>query len=193
MTPATHCDCGHELNAEVQRRPSATGKCRRCACIERNSDPAICAKRHASLRARYRDPAMKAALLLKTLPAIRAYVATPEGLAERQAQGRRVGKLASGAAKLPAGHEIRLRAGAKRTHTTIGWCPPKLRCRYAWLRARIGKDAARTKIMAEFHENDPFGAQMWRVANGAPIVDKVSFARAEHNFTLGGVSAGMGL
>jgi hypothetical protein len=189
--PANHCLCGHLLNPEGQRKPTATGKCRRCHLAAQRLDPDTTAKRIAALRARVSDPEVKARQRAGCRQGLRVYLATPEGRAERTASARKGGLAAKGACKLPAGHPIRMKAGANRVARYYAWCPPHFVDHYKFLRPRLGVSLAKAKVMAEFRESDPFGAQMWRVANGAPIANKVDIARPDYAFTLGGVSGGM--
>jgi hypothetical protein len=177
MIPVTHCQCGHTLSPEAQRRPAATGVCRACVLARNLTNPELNARRYAAISRRHRDPAFKARHAETVKQALRVYSATPEGRAERSESGRKGGLKRTGACRLPAGHPVRIKAGAARTAKHFAWCPPQFHDRYRFLRPRIGAPAARAKVMAEFVDDDPFGAKLWAVACGAPVCDNARTKR----------------
>lgn len=104
------------------------------------------------------------------------------------------------------GPEDRRRAGQTLSKTRLGWLPQEWRPRYLSLRSYHGAAEAKRLVLAEIAaaeasaiaERDrhlakltPFERTLARVRAGAPVVMKPRMPTRTHDFTLGGVSAGM--
>lgn len=137
------CQCGGALGPR-----NKSGQCRTCSsravCARLNADPAVKAKARATM-SRW-TPEQRAAkvrhLQEREIP--------PEEMARRRARGAELARMMHQDPEIAARRlspEVRKRAGAKRTETTIGWCPPAYRDRYRALLQKHATTAADAKAL----------------------------------------------
>lgn len=137
------CQCGAELGPR-----NKSGRCRTCAgretCARMNADPTRKEKARATM-SRW-TPEQRAAkvrhLQQREIP--------PEEMARRRARGAELARMMHQDPEIAARRlspEVRKRAGAKRTETTIGWCPPEWRDAYRKLVNTDRLPAADAKAM----------------------------------------------
>ena len=88
----------------------------------------------------------------------------------------------------PEVREKHNRAIAHAAARKMSWCPDEYRLEYRRQMKRVGAASAKAIILAQL---SPFERQLARVAAGARLVESFRPVKAEHSFTLGGVSGGM--
>lgn len=191
------CACGAALGER-----NVTGRCRPCSARRLNEDPALIARRTAGIAEHFADPAVRAANAAR----LRQHIATmsDEEREWRRENGRRLARevLARPEVRAKAyAPEVRARSGRKRSATVLAWCPADRRDEYRELKAK-GISAAEARRVIEASLRRPvargpkrplsFEQQLARVAAGAPLVATPrTRATTDHDFTLGGVSAGL--
>lgn len=110
-------------------RGRKTNMCKACSNRARSKDPEINERRRQAMLARVADPEFKAAFVARTKEGTRRYLQDPENMRKRREAGRRFGLLGLGM-RFPAGHPVRIAAGAKMAATKLSWCPPAYRDLY---------------------------------------------------------------
>jgi len=124
----------------------------------------------------------------------------PQWKAYKVASGRRLrADYNASEAGQAANRAKRASVGQKARERMLAWCPADRRDEYTKLREKIGAPEARRMMEADIALREsarlaamtPFERQMERVKNGARVVDKPVFRKADHDFTLGGVATGL--
>lgn len=138
------CACGQQLG-----RANRSGKCRICHNRYVNSDPEIRARREARMAEYWSTPEAKKAgaeHMRRIMAAL-----SPEEIERRRENGRRLARDVLSREDVrakSASPEVRARAGAARTDTTLAWCPPDLRDEYRGL-VRKGLTASEARAAVE--------------------------------------------
>lgn len=190
-----------------------SGKCRSCSAKVRYADPAYRERWLAGVRAagnsdemrrkrsenglkRYADPAARAA----TSEACKQAYATDTSKREAL-QARAADVLKAWHAKTDRDwsewHQAR---AVRQSERALAWCPAERRDEYRALAKKkgIGPKEAKRLMLEQFdHEErrrlaamSPFERQMELVRKGAKLVEVKPLRRADHAYTLGGVSSG---
>lgn len=191
MTGRVCCDCSAVVSVQ-----NKTGRCRPCALRHQNADPEFQARRKARLAIVVADPVAKARHRAGCKRAGAARKADPVMVEVMRENGRRYG-----APNLRCvTPEQRAVAGKTKQARELAWCPrehwglnQKLK-RGGYLlpeRKAMIADVVRKEERARLAAMTGLERQMERLANGAKLVAKFEPRRAEHAFTLGGVSGGM--
>lgn len=181
----TCSDCPAEISAR------SSGRCRSCGMRAVTQRPGYSARVSAGMRRAWSDPEKRANF--RPGENLRRWCETPEGKAKLREMGQ----------ALPA-HvtaEGRRRAGETLSKARLGWLPQEWRTRYFSLRAYHGATEAKARVLAEIADAQqervasltPFERTLLRVSQGAPVVMKPRMPSRSYDFTLGGVSAGLGL
>lgn len=203
--PRTCTGCGATLGPR-----NTSGNCRTCFNKALAAAPGIKDRQRAGIRRKIdTDPAYRAAKATRNL--------SPESAARRREHGRQMADTLR-ACNDGMTAEKRAANGKKRSATMLAWCPPEWRDHYRGLikrgrrkpvaqamtfaaiaeaerRAEIDRaEAARLaekERAAALAAMTPFERQLARVAAGVALIPKPRLRRADPDFTLGGVSAGL--
>lgn len=195
---ATCLDCPATLSAK-----NKSGRCSPCGNRRRESDPAFRARRVAGIRKSFDNPARRATAATTMRRAGRIALERPEHRAWMVERGKQLYRDVLTRPDVVAKTKAAVSKARKlRAERELAWCPleyrelldtlkrskklPAAEARRA-VEAEIVSDKRRAKRPRTFEE------QLALVANGASLANKVALRRADHDFTLGGVSAGMGL
>lgn len=215
MEPRT-CACGTAISAR-----SRTGRCGRCAARDpeviarkakrtpeqrermaasaraMTADPEIVAKRTARMIATMRDPAARQRHAEGCRSGKRRQLSNPAEARRMQEAGM---ALAAHNATAPDRNEVHARSKETLRRRKLAWCLEAYWPLNSELKARGIKLEDRKRMIADQVKADdrvrlaalsPFQRQMERVAAGAQLTTKFTPRRADHDFTLGGVSGGM--
>jgi hypothetical protein len=167
---------------------SRTGNCRVCALAASNADPRVREKIAEANRRKAKDPVFRAKLKARIARIGVECRTDEEFMAVLRENGR---KNIAGAwtpearAKWYAGRQ---EAGRRISATRLAWCPPDRIAEYRHLTRvkRIRAAEARRMIL---DSPTPFQRMLDKISAGAGISIVRPFRKADHPFTLGGVSS----
>ena len=187
-------------------KASKSGRCKTCAMKLLHSDPAYTerrnkataeanrlpearAKRKATMKNRYKDPAARKKMSDACRAAFHADPVKAEARRELAAESLRKFH-AAGEFDWSTWHRER-RAQA------FAWLPAELVEDYKALRLKVGAPEARRMIADQIASAErarraalsPFERDMERLRNGAGLVAAPDLRRADHDFTLGGIAS----
>lgn len=189
MAGGRHC---RHCSKQIGER-SKTGLCNPCFNRDRNADPEFMAARKAAIQRKFQDPAHREKMRKAMLRTVAKMNEDPAYRARLVERGKH---LAATALRSPQSlakiASLRAENGRKRSETVMAWCPPKYRDEYRFLTVskRMKAADARQLILDKMAaEMTPFERAMDRIRQGAGIVTVRPIRKADHPFTLGGVSS----
>lgn len=137
-------DCPHPKSRKAKR-------CRACQFEWLRSDPDVAEKRRAGLQAYFDKPGIKMAYRERIKAVTAATLADPAKMERKREHGRRQARDVLSRPEVVAktcSPEVRKRAGAKRTATTLRDIPPHLRDEYrSLIRSKLLKAAEAKEII----------------------------------------------
>jgi hypothetical protein len=176
------------------------GRCKACTLEHARRDPEVQTRRLENLRAVQRTSEHRAKISRGKKASEAMHADDPARQERHRRQGQRLRAQFEATPGAEDKRKAALSAAMKiRAEKMLGWCPVEHRGKYRKLRKTYGAPEAKRRVLHALAVAEalriasltPLQRQIERIQAGARLVEKPSFRRPDHAFTLGGVASGM--